>query len=79
MKIRRMTESDLREVGALYTAAWKKGYKGMLPQDFLDGIEPERWSGRIDFLDEGSFVIIDGEQIAAHVHARPAAEEKNTA
>ncbi len=75
MKIRKMTENDLREVGALYTAAWKKGYKGILPQDFLDGIEPERWSGRIDFLDEGSFVIIDGEQIAAHVHARPAAEE----
>ena len=38
MKIRRMTENDLREVDALYVAAWKEGYKGLLPQDFLDGL-----------------------------------------
>lgn len=73
--IRGTTESDLGEVNALYVAAWKLGYKGLLPQDFLDGLGSERWCGKIDFLEDGSFVILDGQHIAAHVHARPAAEE----
>lgn len=69
-----MTESDLAEVGALYAESWKRGYKKLLPQEYLDGITADWYKARIDFLDEGSFVILDGEKIAAHCHARPAAE-----
>lgn len=78
MLIRRMTMDDLREVDALYVASWKEGYKGLLPQDFLDGLTSKivDRSPKSYFFDEGSFVILDGERIAAHVHARPAAEEK---
>lgn len=76
MEIRRMTESDLAEVGALYAASWKRGYKRLLPQEYLDGITADWYKARTDFLDEGSFVILDGARIAAHCHARPAAEEK---
>lgn len=78
MKIRRMTMDDLREVDALYVAAWKEGYKGLLPQSFLDGLTSKivDRSPKSYFFDEGSFVILDGERISAHVHARPAAEEK---
>ncbi len=75
--IRRMTADDLREVDALYVAAWKEGYKGLLPREFLDGLTSKivDRSPKSYFFDEGSFVILDGERIAAHVHARPAAEE----
>ncbi len=78
MRIRRMTESDLREVDALYVAAWKEGYKGLLPHDFLDGLTSKivDRSPKSYFFDEGCFVILDSERIAAHVHARPAAEEQ---
>lgn len=78
MEFRRMTESDLREVDALYVSAWKEGYKGLLPQDFLDSLTTKivDRSPKSYFFDAGSFVIIDGTQIAAHCHARPAAEEK---
>lgn len=76
MIIRRMTEDDLAEIGVLYSESWKAGYKGLLPQDYLDKTVPERWTDRNVFLDNGSFVILDGERIAAHVHVRPAAEEK---
>lgn len=76
MIIRRMTKDDLAEIGVLYSESWKAGYKGLLPQDYLDKIVPERWTDRNVFLDNGSFVILNGERIAAHVHVRPAAEEK---
>lgn len=73
-----MTEGDLREVDALYVQAWKVGYKGLLPQEFLDGLTSKivDRSPKSYFFDEGSFVILDGERIAAHCHARPAAEDK---
>lgn len=78
MLIRRMTEDDVREVDELYVAAWKAGYKGLLPRGFLDNLESKivDRSPRSYFFDEGSFVILDGERIAAHVHARPAAEKE---
>lgn len=73
-----MTESDLREVDELYVAAWKAGYIGLLPQDYLDSLTSKiaDRSPKSYFFDEGSFVILDGTQIAAHCHVRPAAESK---
>ncbi|MCM1166700.1 MAG: GNAT family N-acetyltransferase [Lachnospiraceae bacterium] len=73
--IREMTERDLGEVCALYVAAWKEGYKGLLPRSFLDELSPKRWEGG-RLLGDGSYVILDGEKIAAHCYTRPAAEEK---
>lgn len=74
MQIRRMTESDRAELNELYLASWKAGYKGLLPQDFLDGLTAERWEGK--FLDEGSFVAVEDGKIVAHCHARAADEPK---
>ncbi len=72
MTVRSITEKDLKAVYELYAAAWKSGYKGLLPQDFLDELTPKRWEGR--FLEEGSFAALEGEKIVAHCHARAAAE-----
>lgn len=66
-----MTESDCKEVAELYVAAWREGYKGLLPQKYLDGLTPDKINCVID---EGSFVALDGERIAAHCHARAANE-----
>ncbi len=74
MQIRRMTESDRAELNELYLASWKAGYKGLLPQDFLDELTAERWEGK--FLDEGSFVVVKDGKIVAHCHARAADEPK---
>lgn len=72
MTIRKMTESDRREVSELYVAAWKEGYKGLLPQKYLDELTPADKINRV--IDDGSFVVLDGERIAAHCHARAANE-----
>ena len=79
MIVRKMTESDCKAIGELYAAAWKEGYKGLIPQDHLDRITPEKFEVRSHvngFLDEGSFVAVEGERIVAHCHARAADEPK---
>ena len=79
MIIREMTESDCKAIGELYSAAWREGYKGLLPQELLDKITPERYEVRSHvngFLDEGSFVAVEGDRIVAHCHARAADEPK---
>ena len=77
MIVRNMTESDCKAIGELYAAAWKEGYKGLIPQEFLNGITPEKYAVRSHangFLDGGSFVAAEGERIVAHCHARAADE-----
>lgn len=79
MTIREMIESDCKAIGELYSAAWKEGYRGLLPPELLDKLTPERYAVRAHangFLDEGSFVAVEGERIVAHCHARAADEPK---
>ena len=71
MTVRRIKESDREAVCGLYTAAWKAGYKGLLPQEYLDELTPDKINC---IIDDGSFAVFDGERIAAHCHARAASE-----
>lgn len=74
MNIRRMSNADEAEVGRLYVRSWQAGYKGLLPQAYLDGLEASRWNSKFTDL-PGSFVITDGDTIAGHSCARAAADE----
>ncbi len=73
MDIRRMTQGDCPKVRELYVSAWREGYKGLLPREYLDKLTAEKINC---IIDEGSFVALDGERIAAHCHARAANEPK---
>jgi len=75
MEIRPMAADDVEEVSRLYVRSWQAGYKGLLPQFYLDLLSPERW--QIAFTGQpGSFVLTEGGVIAGHSNARPAADEK---
>lgn len=74
MVIRNMRRSDEAEVGRLYVRSWQAGYKGLLPQNYLDGLGAWRWDSKFTDL-PGSFVITDGAAIVGHSCARPAADE----
>lgn len=75
MEIRPMAADDVEEVSRLYVQSWQAGYKGLLPQFYLDLLSPERW--QIAFTGQpGSFVLTEGGVIAGHSNARPAADEK---
>lgn len=74
MQIRRVTESDLAELGELYLASWRAGYKGLLPQKFLDELTAERWTEKL--LGRASFAVTEGEKIVGHCLAHPSNEPK---
>lgn len=74
MKIRRMLRKDEAEVGRLYAKSWQAGYKGLLPQDYLDGLGEWRWDSKFTGL-PGCFVITHGDIIVGHSCARAAADE----
>lgn len=77
MIIRQMTEADCKAIGELYAASWKAGYAGLLPQDFLDALEPQKYEEHSltnGFLNEGSFVAVEDGKVVGHCHARAANE-----
>lgn len=75
MEIRRMKPSEAEDVARLYVRSWQAGYKGLLPQYYLDLLSPEHWRDKFTGL-PGSFVLTEGGIIVGHSNARPAADEK---
>jgi GNAT superfamily N-acetyltransferase len=46
MLIRPITEADIDEVAAVHLRAWQTGYVGIVPQDFLDALDPALFAER---------------------------------
>jgi len=44
--IRLPTQNDLLSIGHVYCEAWKAAYKGIVPDDFLDGLTDENCAPR---------------------------------
>ena len=70
-----MEPQEADETARLYVRSWQAGYKGLLPQYYLDLLSPERWKDSFAGL-PGSFGLTEGGVIAGHSCARPAADEK---
>ena len=75
MEIRPMRAGDAAEVSRLYVKSWREGYKGLLPQEYLDSLPEDKWE-RSFVGSAGSIVMTDGGIIVGHTNARPAADEK---
>lgn len=75
MTIRRMEDRDADEVARLYVRSWQEGYKGLLPQFYLDLLTPDRWADKFSGQ-PGSFVMTHGGVIVGHSCALPSADEK---
>ena len=52
MLIRRAVVADALQVADVHVRSWRAGYRGMLPQDLLDGLDPQqrvpRWEAAIE-------------------------------
>lgn len=48
MLIRKITDADDRhQISRIYEQGWKYVYKGIIPQNYLDGIQADTWAKRI--------------------------------
>jgi len=48
--IRRATVSDVPAIGRVRAETWRATYRGIVPDDFLDAIDPVRWGERQRYL-----------------------------
>ncbi len=57
--LRRACPADADAVAAVHVASWRAGYRGMLPDDALDGLSPAAFAARYTFgADDGPVTIV---------------------
>jgi ribosomal protein S18 acetylase RimI-like enzyme len=54
MKVRQAEPGDEAAVAGLHVRSWQVGYRGLLPNEFLDGLRPEDRAARYTFADQSS-------------------------
>ncbi|MFR1724927.1 N-acetyltransferase family protein [Emergencia timonensis] len=74
MEIRLMNDSDDRKaISKIYEKSWKFAYKGLIPQDYLDGIPAGNWAKAVDTPRWNTLLMLDGGRIvgtASYCHSR---------
>jgi len=55
IKIRSAGAEDAHEISRIYALSWKTGYRGMIPQDYLDALSEDYWTPKFQkWLSEGT-------------------------
>lgn len=67
MEIRRATGADASAIATVHVRSWQAAYRGLLPQSYLDDLDPQRqlpyWGAVLDATDwprRGTFVLCAG-------------------
>lgn len=81
INIRKILPSDDRlEISNIYEQAWKKAYKGIVPQDFLDSLEKGSWASKVDRPGWNTLVVeLDGKLIGTSSYSKSRFEEYSDA
>ncbi|MDP7701924.1 GNAT family N-acetyltransferase [Mycobacterium sp. TY815] len=48
-EVRDAVPTDAPEVAGVHVRSWRSAYRGLIDQDYLDGLTPEAWTSRYDF------------------------------
>lgn len=66
MEIRPARVQDAGRIAEIHVLGWQGGYRGLMPQEFLDGLDPAerltariRWLAAADWSRGGCFVVAD--------------------
>jgi GNAT superfamily N-acetyltransferase len=79
MEIRRATTADALAIATVHVRSWQTAYRGLLPQSYLDDLDPQRqleqWAivlGSTDWPRQGTFVLCHvGDAIAPGTASGP--------
>ncbi|WP_249301507.1 GNAT family N-acetyltransferase [Feifania hominis] len=73
IQIRPLEPGDDRlAVGRVYVKSWRHAYRGIVPQPYLDALEPDRWAASLDAPPRRSLVMLDGGRIVGTASFGPA-------
>lgn len=82
MEIRAARDGDAAAIAATHVLSWKSGYHGLLPQDFLDRLDPaqriptwERILAETGLPRRGTLVADDGDGLPGFVNFGPARDD----
>lgn len=66
MRVRRAVADDAPAIASVYVASWRHAFAGLVPQDYLDAMDPAGWTavwgdalGGTDWPRCGLFVLVD--------------------
>ena len=63
MDIRKVIETDdFNAIGEIYAQSWKTAYKGIVPQEYLDGLSGSLWTKILGDSKYDAYVILEDEK-----------------
>jgi GNAT superfamily N-acetyltransferase len=82
MEIRRATVVDAPAIAVVHVRSWQAAYRGLIPQDFLDGLEPrqregrwEQWLTAADWPRSGTLVAESDAEVVGFVNLIPSRDD----
>ena len=82
MDIRPARMTDVAEIAAVHVRSWQAAYRGLLPQAYLDGLDPGQRTGQwervlstADWSRGGTLVADAGERLSGFVSYGPARDD----
>lgn len=82
VRVRPATVSDAEAIAGVHVASWRDAYVGLVPQDFLDGLDPTRradgWQRILTSAEpprSGAFVADDGRRVVGFAHSCPSRDQ----
>jgi GNAT superfamily N-acetyltransferase len=82
VEVRAAVVEDAEQIADVHVRSWQAGYRGLLPQDYLDGLDPAaRVPARRQLLEAsdlprtGTLVAADDGQVVGFAHVGPSRDE----
>jgi len=83
VEVRPARVEDAAKIAAVHVASWQQGYRGLIPQAYLDGLDPAVWTTRrihrlqqLDWSREGCFVVADDNgELSGFTHVGPSRDD----
>jgi GNAT superfamily N-acetyltransferase len=87
VEVRPARVEDAAKIAAVHVASWQAGYRGLIPQDYLDGLDPDVWTTRrarrleqIDWSRDGCLVVADDAgELTGFTHVGPTRDDADPA
>jgi GNAT superfamily N-acetyltransferase len=82
VQVRAAVVEDAEQIAEVHVRSWQAGYRGLLPQNYLDGLDPaarvparRRMLAEADLPRSGTLVAADDGQVVGFAHIGPSRDE----